>query len=86
MERADLIKKLKDMHPHAMDYVIELLVDVHLKDPEWTRKEAKRLQREDMKGGKHKRVVEKAPTQFLYPNVEVVVDENISNHEVEVEA
>ena len=72
MSRADLISQMKTLHPNAMDYIIELLVDVHLKNPDWIKAEAKRLQREDMKGGKYrKKVAEPAPKQTIFTNVAV---------------
>jgi len=71
MSRAELISQMKALHPNAMDYIIELLVDVHLKNPDWIKAEAKRLQREDMKGGKYKKVIEPTQKQTIFSNVSV---------------
>ena len=74
MDRSDLIKKLKSDNPNALDYIIELLVDVHLKSPEWIKNEARRLQREDLKGGKYKKKVEPVAKQTIFQNVEVEIN------------
>ena len=95
MSRAQLISQMKTLHPNAMDYIIELLVDVHLKNPDWIKAEAKRLQREDMKGGKYKKDVEPAPKQTIFTNVAVedtyeappiVFPKNISAADIEAAA
>jgi protein required for attachment to host cells len=65
--RNDIIARLKEDNPNAMDYVIELLTDVYMKDPDWIKNEARRLQREAK--AVSKKPVEAPEKQTTYANV-----------------
>ena len=80
MTRAEIIRRLREEHPTALEYVIETLTDVFLADPEWVKQEARRMQRE-AKAVKKPAAVADVERQSLFTNVSVepaAADENKS--------
>jgi len=74
MDRASLISQLQNEHPGCLPMVIETLVDVYLKNPEWIKQEARKLQREDLKGDKYKKKQAETVRQSIFPSV--IVEES----------
>jgi hypothetical protein len=83
--RDALISQMKAEHPLIVDNVIELLVDVWMKNPDWIKGEARRLQRED-KAVKKASAAPREVKQAVFPCVVVeepvvVADDDVADHD-----
>ena len=66
--RQEIINMLKSESPGTPDMMIETIVDVYMRDPEWIKNKVRDMQREDKKGRKH---VEPEPKQAIFYSVDV---------------